>query len=376
MSLEAAVKSLSSDPRRPRRLAAAMSGGVDSTVAAYLAREAGIQVVGVTLRLGLRGAETGGMTGASCGDESGDAAREAAGRLDIPHHVLDLEEDFRRIVLSPAWEEYARGRTPNPCVLCNRHLKFGRLLDYAREIGADGILTGHYARVLPEEEGGFGLHRGLDPKKDQSYFLFGLEREALERCFFPLGGILKAETREIARGLGLAAAERRESQDACFGIAGESFPESLRRALGAPARPGVFVDPDGKVLGRHGGAHAYTLGQRRGLGVPLGVRGWVSRIEPDTGKVVISTDANALLSRELTAEGALWLQPVEEGSSFEALVAVRYSHPAAPARVKILPGGRFTAQFVRPVRAVTPGQAAVAYQGDRVLGGGWIGAAG
>ncbi len=372
MSRETALAGLAADPRRPKRLVAAMSGGVDSSVAAFLAREAGIETIGVTLRLRPCAEDPAEKARACCGAEDGIHARTAAARLGIPHYFLDYQDDFRRIVLERAWDEYAKGRTPNPCALCNRHLKFGRLLEYAREIGADGVVTGHYARVLPAEEGGFGLHRGVDPVKDQSYFLFDLERSAVDRCFFLLGVLRKAETRDIARGLGLANAEKRDSQDACFGVPGESFPETLRRVLGVRTKPGVFVDPAGRVLGRHDGAHAYTLGQRRGLGVALGVRGWVSRIDPETGTVEISTDEEALMRRELVAGDVNWLDASREGTSFDAEVSVRYAHRAAPARVEGLPGGGFAAVFERPVRAVTPGQAAVVYRGDRVVCGGWI----
>ena len=372
MSIRRALESLASDPRRPKRLVAAMSGGVDSSVAAFLAREAGIETVGVTLRLRSCADDPSEQRKACCGAEDAIHARSAAAKLGIPHYFLDYQADFQRLVLSRAWDEYSRGRTPNPCVLCNRYLKFGRLLDYAREIGADGVVTGHYARIIPAAEGVYGLYRGLDPDKDQSYFLFDMPRENLPRCWFPLGGLDKAATREIARGLGLANAEKRESQDACFGVKGESFPETLRRVLGVDVRPGTFVDESGRELGRHSGVYAYTIGQRRGLGVALGVRGWVSRIEPETGRVVISTDEEDLLEESFTAAEINWLDPGREGQSFDASCQVRYAHRAEAARVDPLPGGQIRVTFARPVRAVTPGQAAVVYEGDRVVCGGWI----
>jgi tRNA-specific 2-thiouridylase len=371
-ALDRALTALSDRRPRPKRLVAAMSGGVDSSVAAYIMKEAGIEVVGITLRLRACADESGETRKACCGAEDAIHARSSAAKIGVPHYFLDYQEDFRHIVLSRAWDEYSKGRTPNPCVLCNRYLKFGRLLDYAREIEADGIITGHYARVLTDEAGEAGLYRGLDPLKDQSYFLFDLARENLSRSWFPLGPLRKSETREIARTLGLANAEKRESQDACFGVPGESFPETLRRVLGADVRPGTFIDESGKVLGRHDGVHAYTIGQRRGLGISLGIRGYVSAIRPETAEVIISTDEETLMRNSLTAEDINWLDLSRKDTAFSGSVQVRFAQKPQTAVLSPLPGGKVRIAFHKPVRAVTPGQAAVMYVGDRVVCGGWI----
>jgi len=370
--VDGAVAELSSDPRKPKRIVAAMSGGVDSSVAAFLLKEAGIDVVGVTLRLRSCSDEKDEVRKACCGAEDSIHARLSAGRMGIPHYFLDYQDDFRRIVLERAWSEYEKGRTPNPCVLCNRWLKFGRLMDYAGEIGADGMATGHYARVLASDRGEAGLYRGLDPVKDQSYFLFDLRRENLRRCWFPLGSLKKSDVREIARFAGLANAERRESQDACFGVKGESFPETLRRVLGAEVRPGTFVDEQGKILGRHDGVYAYTLGQRRGLGIALGSRGYVAGIRPETAEVVVSTDERLLLADFLEADEVNWLAPEFAAFPFTGEAQVRYGHRPEAAEIVPLPDGGIEVRFRKPVRAVTPGQAAVVYAGDRLICGGWI----
>ncbi len=370
--VEGAVAEIASDPRKPKLVVAAMSGGVDSSVAAFLLKEAGLDVVGVTLRLRSCSDEKDEVRKACCGAEDSIHARLSAGRLGVPHYFLDYQDDFKRIVLERAWSEYEKGRTPNPCVLCNRWLKFGRLMDYAGEIGAAGIATGHYARTLADGKGGIGLYRGLDPAKDQSYFLFDLRHESLRRCWFPLGSLKKAEVREIARFAGLANAEKRESQDACFGVKGESFPETLRRVLGTESRPGNFVDERGRVLGRHDGFHAFTLGQRRGLGIALGSRGYVAAIRPETAEVVVSTDESLLLADSLEADEANWLAPEFAASPFTGEAQVRYGHRPEAAEIEPLPDGGIRVRFRKPVRAVTPGQAAVAYSGDRLVCGGWI----
>jgi tRNA-specific 2-thiouridylase len=371
-SVDRALAAITDGRPRPKRLVAAMSGGVDSSVAAFLMKEAGIEVIGVTLRLRACADEPGETRKACCGAEDAIHARSSAAKIGVSHYFLDYQEDFQRLVLSRAWNEYSKGRTPNPCVLCNRYLKFGRLIDYARELDADGIITGHYARVLADDAGGSGLYRGLDPMKDQSYFLFDIPGKNLAFCRFPLGPLRKTETREIARNLGLANAEKRESQDACFGVRGESFPETLRRVLKVDVRPGCFVDEAGRVLGRHGGVYAYTIGQRRGLGIALGSRGYVSAIRPETGEVVISTDEETLMRSSLVAEEINWLDSSRKDTAFSGSAQVRFAQKPQAAVLSPLPGGRVRITFHKPVRAITPGQAVVMYVGDRLVCGGWI----
>ena len=370
--IDRTAAAIKADPRKPKMIVAAMSGGVDSSVAALLMKEAGVQVVGVTLRLRACSDERDEQRKACCGAEDSIHARLSAGKIGIPHYFLDYQDDFQRIVLSRAWDEYSKGRTPNPCVLCNRYLKFGRLLDYAKEIGAAGVATGHYARVLANEAGKSSLHRGLDSGKDQSYFLFDLPFENLGRCWFPLGALRKPEVREIARFVGLANAEKKESQDACFGVKGESFPETLRRVLGTDVKAGNFVDEQGRVLGRHKGVYAYTLGQRRGLGIALGTRGYVAKIRPETAEVVVSTDETLLLADTLTAEEVNWLAPEFRISPFSGEAQVRYAHKSEAVDVEPLSESKIRVRFHKPVRAVTPGQAAVVYSGSRLICGGWI----
>ena len=370
--LKEILEGIQKDPRNPRKVVAAMSGGVDSSVAAWLMKEAGVEVVGVTLRLRPCSEDEGGKGKACCGAEDSIHAKATAGRIGISHYFLDYQEEFRDRVLEPAWNEYARGRTPNPCVLCNRFLKFGKLFQYARQIGAEGIVTGHYARVEPLPSGGMGLFRGVDPKKDQSYFLFALDREVLQGCWFPLGRLLKREVRQLARIIGLTNAEKPESQDACFGVPGEAFADTLRRVLRKESVPGYFVDTVGRVLGPHRGVHHYTLGQRRGLGVALGKRAYVAQIDPTGGTIVLSTEDGELLKTGLEAADVNWLDPSFQKEPFEGWVQVRYTQKPVAARVIPLSEDRIQVQFGEKVRAVTPGQAAVVYREAQVICGGWI----
>jgi tRNA-specific 2-thiouridylase len=356
-----------------------MSGGVDSSVAAALLRREGHEVVG----LFLRGA--GGRTppapgpgprrlprGCCSAEDAADAAR-VADRLGIPFYASDFSEEFEGLV-GDFVAEYLRGRTPNPCVLCNRDLKFGRALTMARALGCDRVATGHYARAA-ERGGRPGLRRAADGAKDQSYVLFPLSREALGAALFPLGELRKPAVRGIARELGLAVAGKPESQDLCF-VPGGDYREVVRRRAGAALRPGPFTDPAGRVLGEHGGAALFTVGQRRGLGIagPGGPR-FVARIDAATGTVVLGGPRD-LEARSLVVGG--WNPvsapaPIPGGSPLEGAAKVRRGHAAAPARASALPDGRVRIEFEEPVRAASPGQAAVLYDREGwVLGGGWI----
>jgi tRNA-uridine 2-sulfurtransferase len=353
-------------------IAVAMSGGVDSSVAAALLLEAGHDVMGATLLLN----EGRGEGATCCGDDAVSRARAVADQLGIGHRVVDASREFGERVLRPAWEEYARGRTPSPCLLCNERVKFGALLDWAKENGADGIATGHYARVERDERGALRLRRGADAGKDQSYFLAGLNADQLAAIRFPLGALDKAQVREKARALGLASRDTPDSQDACFASPDVGFAEALRARFGAPARPGEILDGDGNRLGRHGGIHLFTVGQRKGLGVPATSRLWVRQIRAADAAIVVTGDEAALDATALTARGFVWSAGAPPAGELECEIQVRYRSRPARARAAVRGEGEVAVRLDTPVRAVTPGQAAVLYDGDVVLGRGWIDAVG
>jgi len=359
-----------------------MSGGVDSAVAAALLQEEGFEVIGVTLRLGAD-------PSTSCCDlGSLDSARAAAARLGIEHQVWEAADRFEAAVLRPTWEEYARGRTPNPCIWCNEALKFRLLLEEADRQVARWIATGHYARIQhadasatsptpptsPTSPTSPHLRRGRDLGKDQSYFLYRLTGAQLARCRFPLGALTKARVREHAQRLALPCAHRAESQDACLVAAEGGFAEALRQRLGAPARPGELRDPAGRTLGHHQGVHNFTLGQRRGTGVATGGRAYVSAIDAEQATVTLSSAPRDLLSIGLTVRRPHWLPEARPPLAQELAVQlqVRYRSPPVAATATVTPEGALRLRFSEPQRAVTPGQAAVLYQGDRLLGGGPI----
>ena len=363
------------------RVVVAMSGGVDSSVAAALLVEAGHDVVGVFMRQG--GPEAAatlpvldtppakpGHQGC-CSVADALDARRVADRLGIPLYPLDLTADFGRIVDYFA-AEYGRGRTPNPCVRCNAWLKFGRLFEHADAVGATHVATGHYARLEPDEFGAPALRRGLETARDQSYVLFDVRPERLRRMLLPVGGLAKADVRRRAAALGLATADKPDSQEICFVAPGEHAALVARRLGGS--RAGEIVDAAGRVLGRHPGIEYFTVGQRQGLGIAAGTPLFVTRIEAETCRVVVGP-RSAVPEAELTATAATWLvePPV---AAFACLVQCRAQRGAAPAVVTPLAGGRFHARFTGGPDAtpgpISPGQPAVCYAGDRLLGGGWI----
>jgi tRNA-specific 2-thiouridylase len=362
------------------RTLVALSGGVDSAVAAALLADEGHELIGVTLRFwSCEEAPTEGQR-SCCGIDGTSAARAAAGELGIPHYVVDCREVFDDRVLRPAWEEYARGRTPSPCVLCNAEVKFGHLLGLARRrFGAARVATGHHARITRSEEGP-ALLRGADPDKDQSYFLFALSAEQLDAACFPVGRMTKQQVRQEARRRGLPNAERVESQDACLVSAdGAGFGETLRRRFDGPLRPGAIVNPEGLRLGHHQGIHNFTIGQRKGLGVALGRPAFVRSLDAARAEVVLTDRPDDLLAAGFSATEASWLRRPDlargwDGEGFEAEVQIRYRHTPVPARITVqgADGRRVVVRFAIAQRAVTPGQAAVFYSGERVLGGAWI----
>ena len=356
---------------RRRRILVAMSGGVDSSVAAALLAEEGHEVVGATMRtFCYAGTPSHGKT--CCGLDGILDARRVARHLGVAHHVFDVEEAFTRDVVDDFVAEYARGRTPNPCVRCNTFTKFGDLLRRAAELGCDGVATGHYVRVEHGPDGS-RLLRGRDAGKDQAYFLWGLPRRALPRLLFPLGGLTKPEVRLRARALGLATADKPESQEICFVPTGD-YRDLLEKRLEPrhPALlPGPIVTRDGETVGRHGGYAGFTVGQRKGLGGGFDAPMYVLEIRPERREVVVGP-REALTSCGVEVGETSWLGegPPEPGRAVS--VQVRHRAPAVSARVEAVEGDTVRLAFEAPRGAVTPGQSAVLFDGDVVLGGGRI----
>jgi tRNA-specific 2-thiouridylase len=353
------------DSSRDASVVVGMSGGVDSSVAAALLVERGYRVIGMTLKLAEAASRCRSL-------ENAEYARRAAERLGIDFHVADYQDRFREEVIEPFADAYLSGRTPIPCVVCNERFKFRRLLEEGRALGARGVATGHYARILTDPSTGERrLCRGRDSHKDQSYFLFRLGPEQLRHTLFPLGESTKSEVREKARTLGLLAAERSESQEICF-AADADYARVVEeiRADGLPGE-GEIVDREGAVLGRHGGVHRFTVGQRRGLGLGGTRRLYVTEVDAGRNRVVVG-GLDELFSAGAEIEGVSWVSGRVPRSPVRALVRVRYRHPGAPARLEIRENGTLRAHFDEPVRAVAPGQAAVFYDDEVVLGGGWI----
>lgn len=341
----------------------ALSGGVDSSVAAALLIEAGHEVAGVTLVQTCRPAGDGG----GCCCDPGDA-RRVAEQLGIPHTTLDYTDLFCREVIRPFVTAYQSGLTPNPCVECNRRVRFGALLAEADRLGFDLLATGHHARIWRDSQGRH-LRRGADPEKDQSYVLFMLGQRHLARLAFPIGEITKVEVRRRARALGLSSAERAESQDLCF-VGRGGYREFLRGQLPESHAPGPIVDTAGREIGRHSGVAGFTVGQRRGLGVATGEPRYVVAVRPDTATVVVGRRED-LLAAGCRVGGMSWVAGAPpEGGGLEA--KVRYRSPAAAAQAEPGDGEEWRVWFDEPQAAVTPGQAAVLYRGDEVVGGGTI----
>ena len=344
------------------KVAVAMSGGVDSSVAAALLKRDGHEVVGFFLHLNRPEPHAATTERRCCSLDDAHDAQRVADRLGIDFYPQPYREQFAKIIRNFVAECKA-GRTPYPCVRCNQDLKFGSLLELAEGIGAGAVATGHYARL----EGG-RLRRALDPDKDQSYVLFGLKREQLAKARFPVGGFPKGRIRELAKDFGLPVAEKPDSQDLCF-IPRGTVSDFLRREAPEALEPGEIVDAEGKVLGRHEGVALFTVGQRKGLGT-LGGAKYVLQLEPASARVVVG-EREELLSSSFTASGVNWIAP-EPADPTETEVQIRYHHRPARAAVTALPGARARVDFSEPQAAAAPGQAAVFYRGDEVLGGGWI----
>ncbi len=351
------------------RVVIAMSGGVDSSVTAAILAEEGWDAVGISMRLYSTPQES--FTKSCCSPDDLFDARAVADSLSIPFYVANYEDAFKERVIDYFVEEYRQGRTPNPCVACNDHLKFDILLKRSLALGAKYLATGHFARIDRSGEAP-KLLRGVDRTKDQSYFLFGLPREALGRILFPLGELTKEDVRELARGMGLETAEKPESQEICF-VGGGDYKEFVADLLAERERtPGQIVTEDGEVLGEHDGIHQFTVGQRRGLGISYHEALYVKAIRPQEGTVVVGS-RDALFSRGLVAERANWLSFERPVGPVECQVKIRYAGEPVPALITVGddPSTVFV-EFEEPQRAVSPGQAAVFYSGEEVLGGGWI----
>ncbi len=385
-------------PGPKRKILVAMSGGVDSSVAAALLVEQGFDVVGVFMRLGSPGetldeprpaddtptACTPAKIGhrGCCSINDAADARLVAAHLGIPLYVCNFKQDFGRII-DYFVDEYAAGRTPNPCVRCNDWLKFGKLHDYAGQIGAHAVASGHYARVTHPDDGPPALLRGVDRNKDQSYVLFGVGRERLGQMMLPVGGFTKPEIRDRARALGLPVSDKPDSQEICF-VPDDDYAGLVERRRPDLARPGPILDTRGNTLGAHAGQHRFTVGQRRGVGVALGYPIYVVDRDPETNTVTVG-GRDDLRAAGLIAREANWLtDPPEPGRWRRVVVQFRYNSPGRPARVRTIEAGReptpsgrpgrFEVLFDEPAEAVAPGQAAVIYdENDQaVLGGGWI----
>lgn len=348
----------------------AMSGGVDSSAAALLLSQAGHRVSGVHLHL-LRNEDPDQETspGSCCSQSDAEDAALVARKLGFPFYVFDFASLFRDTVIQDFIREYQLGRTPNPCAVCNRQIKFGALLDRVLALGGDYLATGHYARVQRCGDR-FLLKRGLDPSKDQTYFLYALTQRQLSHTLFPLGELEKSQVRRLAEDAGLVNARKRDSQDICF-VPGGGYASFIERAQGHPAPGGDFLDREGRVLGRHKGLIRYTLGQHKGLGLSTEEPLYVLEKDAASNTVRLGPGC-ALWSRVLTANQVNWISVPTLDAPMEVTVKTRHSQREAEALAELLPDGRLQVTFSQPQRAVTPGQAVVLYDGDTVVGGGVI----
>jgi tRNA-specific 2-thiouridylase len=357
------------------RIVVAMSGGVDSSVAAALLAEQGHDVIGLSMQLypstGSGQAHEGDQAfGRCCTLDDLHDARRVASALGFPHYILNFERQFRETVISNFVREYAAGRTPLPCAHCNSDLKYSTLLDRARGLGADRVATGHYARVERAGGGRWLLRRSADPDKDQSYFLFPLTQEQLASAVFPVGTLTKPQVRAEARRLGLTVADKPDSQEICFVPDGDYAAFVATRAPAA-ARGGAIVAESGEPLGSHGGVHRFTVGQRKGLGLSAPAPLYVLKIDAGSREIVVGPKAS-LERTTLTASAVNWVSEEAPADWRRVSGQIRHRHAAAAARVRALPDARAELVFDEPQTAVTPGQAVVFYDGDIVVGGGWI----
>ncbi len=364
------------------RVVVAMSGGVDSSLTAALLLEQGYDVIGVHMRLhhlhapsaqscSTGAASSGRLNKGCCSVDDVEDARMVCDEIGIPFYVLDFEGDFRKTVIDNFVSEYSKGRTPYPCLMCNRYVKFDSLLKRAAQLDAGYLATGHYGRITYDETTGkYELRKALDPMKDQSYVLYHLGQSELSRLLLPLGDHAKSQVREMSAERNLVTADKPDSQEICF-IPNNNYRTFLEKVSPGMAQPGVMVDTAGNVVGTHGGVPGYTIGQRKGLGALGPEPRFVVELRQEENMVVVGSNAD-LMSPTLTADDAYWTSGEAPQEPFRANVKIRYRATEAPATVTPIPNNRFHVEFDTPPRAVTPGQAAVCYVGDEVVGGGTI----
>lgn len=354
-----------------KKVVVGMSGGVDSSVAAMLLKEQGYEVIGVTMQIWQDEEETVQQgNGGCCGLTAVDDARRVAQQLQIPYYVMNFKQDFKKHVMDYFVAEYQAGRTPNPCIACNRYVKWEALLKRSLNIGADYIATGHYARVEKLENGRYAIRNSVTAAKDQTYALYNLTQEQLSHTLMPVGAYSKDEIRRMAEEMGLRVAHKPDSQEICF-VPDQDYAGFIEQTTGKPSVPGNFVTKDGTVLGQHQGIIHYTIGQRRGLGLPMGRRVVVTKIRPETNEVVIGEQEDVFTDHLYANQlNAMAVPELLEGQ--EAIAKIRYNHRGTPCVLHREGQDSIRVEFKEPVRAVTPGQAVVFYDGDYVLGGGTI----